>query len=347
MEVSLALGGGGIKGIAHIGVLDALEKAGFTIRAIAGTSAGGLIGAVYAAGYSPKEILEIIGSLKPDHLYARRPGDAPSLMGYSGLAETLTEVLGETRFSDLKIPFACTAVDLRATQEVYLSDGLVVDAVLATIALPGIFPARLSGETELVDGGVLDPVPVNLARLLAPRLPVIAVPLNPAREEWHRIPQLNFTPPASLPIPSPLVEGFARMRIGQSIRVFLHSMDITARMLTEMRLEVDKPDVILRPDVHDHGLLDIVVPGEVVEAGRRAVAEAMPEIRRSLSWVNTLRRVVRAPRAAQYGGNGQPTLALPTRAAPAAGVPATGDPVPGVSSSGDPAAEPPPADSEP
>lgn len=296
MEISVALGGGGIKGIAHIGVLEGLENAGFKIRAIAGTSAGGLVGAVYAAGYSPKEILTIIENINPSRMYTRQSSDGPSLLGYTGLAEALVEVLGETQFSELKIPFACTAVDIRTTQEVYLSQGRVIDAVLATFAIPGIFPAKICGDSELVDGGILDPVPVGLARCINPRLPVVAVPLNPDRKEWNAIPQLNIIPPASLPIPTPIIEGFARMRIGQSLRMFLHSMDITARMLTEMRLEVDRPEVILRPDVHAYGMLDVVDPKELYLAGLRAAEAAVPEIRKTLSWVKTILRVMRSPR---------------------------------------------------
>jgi NTE family protein len=295
MEISVALGGGGIKGIAHIGVLDALEKAGFKICAIAGTSAGGLIGSVYAAGYNPKEILSLIENISPNRLYARHSTDGPSLLGYAGLADTLIEVLGEMQFSELKIPFACTAVDIRTTQEIYLSQGRVLDAVLASIAIPGIFPSKISGEMELVDGGILDPVPVGLARCLNPRLPVVAVALNPDRKNWHTIPQLNFIPPASLPIPAPILEGFARMRIGQSLRLFLHSMDITARMLTEMRLEVDRPEVIVRPDVNAYGMLDVVDPKVLIAAGLRATEKAVPEIRKSLSWTNSIMRVLRSP----------------------------------------------------
>ena len=295
MDISLALGGGGIKGLAHIGVLECLEDAGFKIRSIAGTSVGGLVGAVYAAGYTPREILAVVNSINPDKLYVRHPSDAPSLLGYTGLADALVDVLGESQFTDLKIPFACTAVDTKTTHEIYLNEGRVLDAVLAAIAIPGIFPPLIRGNAELVDGGILDPIPVNLARCMSPKLPVIAVALNPDRADWHRIPEFNIVPPPSLPIPAPLIEGFSRMRIGQAMRMFLHSMDITARMLTELKLEVDKPDVIIRPDVHDYGMLDAVEPEKLVEAGRRGAVEAVPRIHKSLSWSNTIKRVLRSP----------------------------------------------------
>lgn len=290
MEISLALGGGGIKGIAHIGVLECLIKAGFKIRAIAGTSAGALVGSVYAAGYQPGEILGFIENIKQDRLYTRSPSDGPSLLGYSGLAEILTEILSDLEFNELKIPFACTAVDLRTSQEVYLNDGRVFDAVLASIAVPGVFPPKIRGEAELVDGGVLDPVPVELARCLAPGLPVIAVALNPAPEEWHRLPQFHILPPVPIPIPPPLVEGISRMRIARAFQIFIQSMDVTARMLTELRLEVDRPEVIIRPDVHKYGFLDPAPPRELVLCGRQAAEKALPQIHKSLSWHKTLLR---------------------------------------------------------
>jgi NTE family protein len=311
MEISLALGGGGIKGIAHVGVIDCLEKAGFKIASIAGTSAGGLIGAVYAAGYSPAEILAVIESLNSSRMYSRQSTDRPSLMGYTGLAEALVEVLGESQFSDLKIPFACTAVDIRTSQEVYLNEGRVIDAVLATIAVPGVFPPKIRGDAELVDGAVLDPVPVNLARCLNPKLPVVAVALNPDRSDWQQLPQFNFSPPVSLPIPTPIVEGIARLRIAQAFQTFLHSQDITARMLTELRMEVDHPEVIIRPDVHKYGLLDVVQPRELIPLGYAAAERAIPQIQKAYSWPNTMLRFIRQlPRK-----NGQ-SMKDPAQAAP-------------------------------
>lgn len=300
MQISLALSGGGIKGIAHIGVIERLKQAGISIGAVAGTSVGALIGAVYAAGYQPEEIERLLENVDRKGLYARQPGDGPSFLGYTGLAHILVEILGDSQFSDLKIPFACTAVDIRTAQEIYINHGPVVEAVLASIAIPGVFPPKLRGEMELVDGGLLDPVPVNLARCMAPRLPVVAVALNPPRAEWSRIPQFNMIPTSvPLPIPPPIVEGFARMRIGQAFQLFLQSTDITARMVTELRMEVDKPDVIVRPEVHQYGLLDNVEPGTLIDAGSHAAELALPQIQRALSWPNTVLRILKQPSRAR------------------------------------------------
>jgi NTE family protein len=323
MNISVALGGGGIKGIAHIGVLDCLEQAGFQIRAVAGTSAGGLVGAFYAAGYHPKQIQEFVENLDQDKIFGRSPEDGPSFLGYTGLVTAMTQFHGENTFEDLKIPFACTAVDLRTASEIFIDEGRVIDAVLATIAVPGIFPSKMRGEADLIDGGVLDPVPVTLARCMAPTLPVVAVPLNPHRDDWDQLPAFNILPPGTLPIPTPLVEGIARLRVAQAFRTFLQSMDISARMVTELRLEIDKPEIIIRPDVHKYGMLDRVNPKELYDAGYAAAEQAIPEIRKVVSWPRQVMRILRQPSRPRpqrsEAASLPPTNLPPVPPAPAAG----------------------------
>ena len=140
MDISVALGGGGAKGNSHIGVLRRLEKEGYRIRAAAGTSFGGIVAVLYAAGYSPAQIEDLFLKVDQTKLYGRRPNEGPSLLGLAGVSQWLDEVLGQRTFADLKIPCAVTAVDLKGGREVILSEGLVRDALLSTIALPGIFP---------------------------------------------------------------------------------------------------------------------------------------------------------------------------------------------------------------
>ena len=106
MNVALALGGGGVKGIAHIGVIDRLESHGFHIAAIAGTSAGSMVGAAYASGHTPLEILAAISNVNAAYLYRRGPDDGPSLLGSAGLVETLSALLKGKQFSDLRIPLS-------------------------------------------------------------------------------------------------------------------------------------------------------------------------------------------------------------------------------------------------
>jgi NTE family protein len=291
-EIVLALGGGGAKGAAHIGVARVLEREGFNIRAIAGTSAGGLVGALLAAGYTSFQIEELLSELNNPRLFSRGPNDGPALLGLQGLNQILLDEIGGRTFEQLRIPFACTAVDLNSSQEVILAQGSLLEAVLATVAVPGVFPPRQVGEYLLVDGSVLDPVPVALARWLTPALPIIAVCLHPAPEKWAHIPP-RFSLPESAPIPRPLLEQFAKMRFGQAFQIFVSSIDTSARMLTELRLQQDHPDVIIRPDVVKYGMLDRVNLAELVKLGEEATLQALPEIRQALSWSNQLSRFFR------------------------------------------------------
>lgn len=287
-DISVALGGGGVKGIAHIGVLNRLIKEGFNIRAIAGTSAGGIIGSAFAAGYSPEEIEKIISNIDQSKLFLRDIKDGPSLLGLKGLAQALMDTIGDVTFERLSIPFACTAVDINTDQEVILSKGSVIEAIMATVAIPGIFPPVEIGDKTLVDGGVLDPVPVAVARWLAPALPVIAVVLSPVPEGWAHLPDIAI--PKTSGVAAAFIDQFSKLKIAQAIRIFTRSMDITSRSMTELRLEVDNPEIVIRPDVGKFGLLDFANPRELIELGEAAADSAIPEIKQSLSWPNQISR---------------------------------------------------------
>lgn len=286
MDITLALGGGGAKGNAHIGVLRRLEKEGFKIRSVAGTSYGGIIAVLYALGCSPNEIQAIFESVDQTHLYARVPQDGPSLLGMGGVRQLLNRVLGEKTFADLRIPCAVTAVDINTGGEVTLMEGRLQDAVLATIALPGIFPVHRLNGWELVDGGVLNPVPVSVARLLSPGLPVVAVVLNDPMEK----PVRSYTLPVPSILPRSIAERITRISLAQSLDIFLRSVDVSSRAISHFRLQLDKPEVIVRPDVHEISLLDKVVIADVARMGEQALEEVLPELRRVVSWTSRLSR---------------------------------------------------------
>jgi NTE family protein len=292
MDITLALGGGGAKGNAHIGVLRRLEKTGFKIRAVAGTSFGGIVAVIYAAGYSPDEIENIFARVDQTRLYGRSSNERPSLLGLTGVRRFLDDVLPDRTFEELKIPCAVTAVDLNCGCEVVLNEGPVKDALLATIAVPGIFPACPRHEWELVDGGVLNPVPVSVARELSPSLPVVAVTLlapmgEPARSIDMPVPEV---------IPKPIIDRLAHIRFAQAFDVFLRSVDVGNRAVAEYRLAVDKPDVIVRPAVSDIGLLDQVDVRKVARRGDEAVEAVLPQLKQLFSWTSRLRRSL-------FGGN--------------------------------------------
>ena len=292
-EIALALGGGGIKGIAHLGVVFALQDAGYRIGAIAGTSSGGIAGAAIASGADRSALYDAIRTIQTSNFFSRQEHDGPSLLGLSGVVKMLSPFLNGKTFDDLNIPFAVTAVDIKTRQEYILNRGSVIDAVVATSSIPGVFPPVKMGAAELVDGGVVDPVPVAVTRWMAPKLPIIAVCLSPTPEKWAELPDLSV--PIETKIPQTILQRVLNLRIGQAIRIFVESYDITTHMITELRLQVEKPDVVIRPDLVKYGILEKVDPDIYMRLGKEAVEKALPEIEEKLSWRHKLARQFQNP----------------------------------------------------
>jgi NTE family protein len=289
MNISLALGGGGAKGNSHIGVIRCLEKEGFKIQAVAGTSFGGIVAVFYAAGYSAAEIEEIFAQVDQKSMYGYSPEQGPSLLGLAGAAKWFKEMFGERTFADLKLPCAVTAVDLKSGREIILSEGRLVDALLATIAVPGALPHLTMGELELVDGGVLNPVPVSVARSLAPKLPVVAVVLT----EPLGTPARAWSVPVPTLIPRVIVDRLSRLNFAQALDIFVRSLDIVDRALAEYRLMVDKPEIIIRPAVEHLDTFMQVDVRAVAQIGEQATQLVLPELKQYFSWQKRFRRVIR------------------------------------------------------
>jgi NTE family protein len=288
MDITLALGGGGAKGNAHIGVIRRLEKEGFKIRSVAGTSFGGLVAIMYASGLAPHEIEEIFTSTNQGSLYARDSNDGPSLLGLSGARKLLDSVLGDKTFNDLKIPCAVTAVDTKTGSEIVISEGFLRDGVLATIALPGIFPARHLNDWDLMDGGVLNPVPVTVARMLSPNLPIVAVVLNDPLDT----PVRTYSIPVPSILPRQITDRIHRLHVAQAFDIFMRAVDLSSRAVAHYRLELDAPDIIVRPNVHHLGLLDKVVVKDVAMLGDEAVEVVLPELKKAVSWTSRMNKKI-------------------------------------------------------
>jgi NTE family protein len=280
MDIALALGGGGAKGNAHIGVLRRLEQEGYKIRSIAGTSFGGLVGILYALGCSPSELLDIFEAVDQANLYGRDANDGPSLFGLSGVRKWLDEIVDEKTFDDLLIPCAVTAVDVKTGREVIITEGSLKDAILSTIALPGIFPIQHLNDWELIDGGVLNPVPVSVARILSPDLPIVAVVLNDPMDK----PVRTYTIPIPSMFPRVIADQITRMNFAQSWDIFMRAVEIGGRGIAQFRLELDAPDVIVRPAVHHIEMLDKVIVSEVAQLGEEAIEKVLPQLKRAVSW---------------------------------------------------------------
>ncbi len=290
MEITLALGGGGARGAAHLGVLRVLEREGFQVRAVAGTSIGSIVAALYAWQPTAASVAQIFQNIDQAKLYGWSAlRDGPALLGTRGIQDFLRQYLDQKTFQDLRLPCAAVAVDLKSNREIILQEGSVIEAILGSIAIPGIFPPREHAPYLLVDGGVLDPVPVRAARALAPHLPVVAVSLMPPLDS----PSTPIAIPSSLP--KPLAEQIKRLHITQAVKIFADSIDIGQRQMTELRLLQDRPEVIIRPDVADINILDRVDVNHIALRGEVAAQQALPALRRAVSWQ------ARALRTLQHG----------------------------------------------
>ncbi len=162
-EIGLVLSGGGARGVAHIGVIQALEEMGLKFCHVSGTSAGAVIGALYAQGYSPNSILEII--LQSNILKSLRPAWTwVGLLKTEGLHQLLIKYLPDNNFGKLKIPLTVAASDLRTGEITYFDEGELIPALLASCSIPAVFHPLQIKDHLYVDGGLLDNFPVTPIR---------------------------------------------------------------------------------------------------------------------------------------------------------------------------------------
>ncbi len=187
-KISLALSGGGARGIAHLGVLAALDELAVPVGALAGASSGAIAGAFYAAGFAPRDILRLLQATSIPRL-TRPVFGRNGLLGLEAVGQLLARHLGAAvRFEDLRLPLTLVATDLEAGESVYFSSGLVLPPLLASSAVPIIYrPVEYQGR-RLVDGGLLNNLPVE--PLLGRGAPVVGVHCNPINRE-ARLPSLR------------------------------------------------------------------------------------------------------------------------------------------------------------
>lgn len=270
-KIGLALGGGGARGLAHIGVLKVLEGEHIPINCIAGTSMGGVVGAFYAAGVTlaemEREVLRISRRRELVKLLDVGVTQGAALKGERVYRYIAGKLGAQLTFADLSIPLAVVTVDLYSGREVVLTSGRVVDAVRATISVPGVFVPVEHEPYRLVDGGLLNNVPVDVARQLGAQV-VIAVDVLPDFEENQPGQQ-----PRVLPLQPPHTPGVYRR--------LWHIEMIMISALTEYRMREAHPEVILRPDLPvDMDLfLGFDQAQAAIQAGEQATQAALPQIR--------------------------------------------------------------------
>jgi len=267
-KIGLALSGGAARGLAHVGVLEVLQKEGIPIDMIAGTSAGAVMGAIYASGQEPRKMIEqaLEASGKKFTPYIDPALPRTGFLKGRKIKNLLSGFIGgNISFTDLKIPFACVTTDIYTGEEVVIDSGLVLDALRATISIPGIFTVVKHQGRYLVDGGLTTPVPVNVVKRMGADF-IIAVNVNPVvsdrmgkssqkRHKAHKEPTL--------------------------LQILMQSFYITTYSLA--RSSLGEADIVIEPYMPHIGAGDFSKAGEMITRGQHAAREALPEIKRKLA----------------------------------------------------------------
>ena len=256
--IGLALGSGSARGLAHIGVLKVLEREQIPINAISGSSMGALIGGLYAAGMPLRE-LESIALKVTRRAVLAHIDPIPSLKGLvlgKKIGEMLRSFIGNKDFSELRIPMAIVATDILTGEELVLKDkGDVVNAIRASISVPVVFVPVRAGDRILVDGGVVNPVPVDAVTLLDPRAIPVAVSVIPKVE--HKQAERPTT-----------------------VDILLNTFDIMQHKLYEANKSLAK--IVIEPNVSFASGIEFWKAGQIIECGEQAARDRIPAIRRAL-----------------------------------------------------------------
>ena len=301
--IGLVLGSGAARGFAHIGVVRALIERGITPDIIVGTSIGALIGGCYAANQLDEleswaralTVRRIIS-----YLDVRIGGSG--LIGGGRLAKQLSEAIGTTAIDDLPVRYAAIATEVGTGHEIWLTHGSLALAMRASYALPGIFPPVRVGGRWLMDGALVNPVPVSAARAFGARV-VIAVNLDADRfSRGATIASHGADPGDGVPLaPTNPDSGLRRLRnmfgaerafkrelmAGQArprfSTVMIESFNIMQDRLTRMRLAGDPPDIHITPRIGQIGWFDFHRAAESIEVGRAATERALDSISETIA----------------------------------------------------------------
>lgn len=263
MKVGFALGGGAGLGWAHIGVVKALLDEGIDADIIAGTSIGSIVGACIA-GDMLDELEDIAREITLKEMLSMGEFgfQQGSLIGAGKIETRLREHFGVRTIEELSKPFAAVAADIYSGEPHTFTEGDVVTALLASSAIPGVLPPVRTNNLYLVDGGILDPVPVRAARELGADV-VIAIDLQgdyPARAK-----RLGFDPLQDKP----------SLAVIKSARA---AWSMALMTLSKARMESDQPEIIVTPKIGHIDMADFTRADELIGLGYMAAEEALPQI---------------------------------------------------------------------
>ncbi len=298
--IGLALGGGAARGLAHIGIVRTLLAHGIVPNVVVGTSIGAVVGGAYAAGHLDT-LEQWARRLQPRNIlgYLDIRLNGSGLIGGDKLAAQLEAAIGPILVEDLPLKFATVATEVRTGHEIWLTHGRMVDAMRASYALPGIFSPVLVGDRWLVDGALVNPVPVSAARALGAEI-VIAANLS-SDVFTHSTTIYSHGPSAEAPEPAieaaPPKRGLGKFfspertmkreffgsggRPGIS-SVMVDAFNIMQDRITRARLAGDPPDLLISPRVGEIGWFDFHRADDLIAFGARAAERAIDSIQEAI-----------------------------------------------------------------
>jgi NTE family protein len=302
--IGVALGGGAARGFAHIGIVKTLVARGIVPNVVVGTSIGAVVGGAYAAGHLDT-LEEWARSLQPRNIlsYLDIRLNGSGLIGGAKLAAQLEAAMGATLIEDLPIKFATVATEVRTGHEIWLTHGRMVDAMRASYALPGIFSPVMVGDRWLVDGALVNPVPVSTARAFGAEIVIAA---NLSSDVFAHSTTIYSHGPSEVTVavtpeavvePVPPKRGFGRLfspertmkreffggggRPGIST-VMVDAFNIMQDRITRARLAGDPPDLLISPRVGQIGWFDFHRADELIAHGARAAERAIESIQEAI-----------------------------------------------------------------
>lgn len=258
VDIALVLGGGGAKAYAHLGVLEVLEKNNIPIGLIVGTSAGSIVGALYADDPNIKSVRKKCNTIHHREFldtYFASAIYGPVRGGY--LQDFLTESLRHKNIEDFKIPFAAVATSLESNKSFVFTSGPAIPAVHSSSALPMLFTPVYAYNQHLIDGGTTEPVPVKSARSFNPKM-VIAVNISTPPKNTEDYGQLS------------ILGGY------NALSIAYHAFTISCYELA--KVQVQQADVAISPDLHEFGFLDGTDKDTMYLRGKEAAERALMDI---------------------------------------------------------------------
>jgi NTE family protein len=286
------LGGGGARGFAHVGVLEVLENAGIKPDMIAGTSMGAIVAGMYAVGYPLDKIKKIVLNFKNLQINPTKYLNLlhESILKDDFVEDALTQLFRDKTFRDCKIPFKTVAVDLESGKEVMFTSGSLKQAIKASASIPIVFPPAFYQDRYLIDGGVLNNVPLTCLRDHGeePVDVLMGVKLvnftsrqyisGMVFAKYHQIKYKNLFKKMNF------LKNYVNKRKQDTqllVGIALRALDIASKDSTNLRIQEAKPDLLISPKV-ECGLLQFEKAEETIQKGREAMIKALPELKKHL-----------------------------------------------------------------